>query len=196
MPSKPKPSKADRPKRRKKKTERQLWERRLDGLVREIVLARDGFCVCPSNKHTQIMQPGHLITRGRESVRWDLYNVNCQCSGCNLMHEYYPEIYTNWFIGRFGEDRYGQMVQDSITVSKLTIDQLETLYMNLIEVQKKQERDPKYRPYITQKELVNGLGSYQVDDDPAPHPTGETVQDGTHHRWAELVDAEAVQTVS
>jgi hypothetical protein len=142
--------------KRKKKTPRQLAEIRLDKLVKEIVLMRDGGCVCPSpvKGHQTTRTPGHLISRGKESVKWDLWNVHEQCSGCNARHEYYPEIFTAWFIRKFGGGAYEELESRSYKVAKLTLDDLETLEFELTEILKWQERGKK--AYFTQREILSG----------------------------------------
>ncbi len=158
MPAKPKPEKKIKQKRRKQKTDRQRAEIRLDALVKEIVLLRDGGCVCPPpiKGHTQIRTPGHLISRGKESVKWDLWNVHEQCNGCNARHEHYPEIYTHWFIQKFGGDKYMALVERKERITKLTIDDLESLEFELTEILRKQTNNPNWKPYFTQKQILNG----------------------------------------
>jgi len=159
-PSKPKPEKRVKTKKRKSKTPRQLMEIRLDKLVKQIVVLRDGFCVCPKpeNGHTDVMQPGHIISRGKEAIKWDLRNVHCQCSGCNMRHEHYPEIYINWYIETFGAESWAVLFNDREKVAKLTIDDLERLEFALTEIYKAQEAaqviGKVYKPYFTQKELL------------------------------------------
>jgi len=156
--SKPKPTKKDKPKKRKKKTPRQLAEIRLDLLVKQIVLARDNGCVCPPpiKGHSEVRTPGHIVSRVKESVKWDLFNVHEQCQSCNGRHEYYPEIFTNWFIQNFSADKYMRIVEDSYKVAKLTIDDLETLEYQLTEIQKYQERHTDWKPYYSQKDILTG----------------------------------------
>ncbi len=127
----PKPTKAEKPKRRKKKTARQQLERQLDAIVREIVLKRDGRCVV-CGKVTNL-QCGHLITRTKRSVRWDLKNCNVQCAGCNFYHEHNPHPYTNWFINRYGLEEYQRLFAKSEAIGKYTIDELETMLFELTE---------------------------------------------------------------
>jgi len=158
MPAKPKPLKADRKKsgkKRKKKTERQQLEIDLDNLVKAIVLERDGGCVCPppENGHSRVRQPGHLFTRGHESIKWDLFNVHEQCSSCNGRHVYHTKYYRWWFVDNFGESELNRLDRDARESIKMSIDDLETLYIELIEIQKLQ---PALKPYFTQKEILSG----------------------------------------
>ena len=159
---KPKPAPRIKVKKRKMKTPRQRAEIRLDALVKEIVLDRDGFCVCPPpvNGHTQQRTPGHLISRGKESVKWDLLNVHEQCNGCNARHEHYPEIYTGWFVSNFGKDEYLRLVERSYKIQKMTIEDLETLEFELTEIRKVQEFKrtigESWKPYFTQKQILSG----------------------------------------
>lgn len=158
----PKPEKKVKVKKQRRKTERQKAELRLDALVKEIVLLRDGGCVCPPpiKGHTQIRTPGHIISRGKESVRWDLLNVHEQCNGCNARHEHYPEIYTNWFIGKFESESYKKLVERSYKIRKLTIEDLEELEFQLEEILKIQ-RGTNKKAYFTQNEILDGTWSFK-----------------------------------
>lgn len=156
--SKPKPVKVLRRKTRKKKTNRQLLERQADVLVRDIVLKRDQFCVCPppKNGHGNIRTPGHLISRTRQSLRWSLINTNEQCQSCNFLHEHKPEIYTSWFIREFGSETYQQLVKDAEDVGKLSVEQLQILCNELTEIKARQDIDKDFRPRYSQAEILNG----------------------------------------
>lgn len=155
---KPKPIKAIKSKKRKKKTNRQLLERQADGLVREIVLRRDRFCVCPApkNGHGNVRTPGHLISRTRQSLRWSLLNTNEQCMSCNFLHEHKPEIYTAWFIRTFGAEVYQKLVSEAENVGKLSVEQLQTLCNELTAIIARQEIDKDFVPRYSQSEILNG----------------------------------------
>lgn len=100
----PKPIKTPKVKRIPAAKRRKKLVAQLDKIVSLYVRERDGKCVtCGSIAH---LQCGHLITRAHYAVRWDLWNTHCQCSRCNLLHEYNPHIYTSWFIDRFGLPEY------------------------------------------------------------------------------------------
>jgi hypothetical protein len=71
-----------------KKPSRKTIVRKLDALVKEIVIARDGKCIVCGT--TQNLTPGHLFSRVAYSTRWDLDNVYAQCLNCNFRHESDP----------------------------------------------------------------------------------------------------------
>lgn len=83
----------------------------LDDLVREIIKLRDPACVtCGISRSASGLCVGHLLTRGKHSVRWDLKNCNAQCPPCNGSHEYNPEKYTLWFVKKYGIEEYENLV--------------------------------------------------------------------------------------
>lgn len=134
-------------------------ETKADRLVRDIVMLRDFRCVCPppvKNGHSNVMQPGHLITRGRKYVRWDLLNVHVQCSSCNLLHNHFSEIYTKWFIVEFGEEAYIKLVDDSGRMSKLRTPDLRVLCDELEKILAYQREHPNWRPYFRQMDILSG----------------------------------------
>lgn len=165
MTAKPKPEKKAKGKPRKKKTPRQIIVRDLDTLVREIVFYRDPQAAPLSYqitdayeyavKHSGVDQPGHIISRAKIAVRWDLFNVHKQDANDNLLHEYYPEVYTQWFISNFTPLEYQRMVNDSRVITKYSMDDLETLYIELVEIQKWQEATGK-KAYFSQKDILSG----------------------------------------
>ena len=77
------------------------------------------FC-CGIQKPVKEMQNGHLITRGKYSVRWDEQNAFCQCPGCNIRHEHQPEIMTSKYIDRFTVENYQELVSKSNQIVKYT----------------------------------------------------------------------------
>lgn len=84
---------------------------------------RDGWaCVICGNKEQ--VQNGHLIRRGKKNVRWDEHNCNCQCSRCNYKHNAEPEPYTEWFLLKWGEEIYLDLVKRSREFVDLTAEYL------------------------------------------------------------------------
>lgn len=157
----PKPIKVVRARKgqkRKKASSRVLLERKADALVREIVLDRDGFCVCPAphKGHGNAMQCGHLISRAKKSVRWDLINCSVQCNSCNFIHEHHPHFYTAWFLREFSQDEYERLIEESDEVRKINTDELEALISNLTSIRRRQLDNPKWKPRFTQKQILSG----------------------------------------
>jgi hypothetical protein len=175
---KPKPVKVIRSKKRKKKTNRQLLERQADSLVRDIVLKRDGFCVCPApkNGHGNVRTPGHLISRTRQSLRWSLLNTNEQCTSCNFLHEHKPEIYTSWFIREFGAEAYQQLVEDAENVGKISVEQLQILCNELAAIKAYQGNDKKFVPRYTQEEILSGAWRKEYEQRDTNNPMQEVLQ--------------------
>ena len=163
MNPKPKPVKQVKEKRKyRKKTAKQKTEQALDAIVKEIVLARDNGCVCPSPEsgHSNVRQPGHLISRRARTLRWDLRNVSEQCSSCNLIHNVRPEYYTKWFIESFGQENYAKLVEDG-KPGKLYPYELDELLEQLKLIREKQLSDPKWKPYFSQKDILSGAWRIQ-----------------------------------
>ena len=99
------------------RSERKKLVKKLDKVFSEYIRLRDGYkCVLCGSRIN--IQAGHLITRGKYSTRWDEDNVFAQCRSCNYRHEYQPEIYTSWYIEKFGENRYLDLVEKSNVIVK------------------------------------------------------------------------------
>jgi hypothetical protein len=72
------------------------------------IKVRDGF-VCGLCGSKARLNNSHLISAQLTIIRWDEKNCHCQCSGCNKRHEFYPHIYTNWFIKKYGFEEYERL---------------------------------------------------------------------------------------
>jgi uncharacterized protein YjiS (DUF1127 family) len=105
---------------RRKYTIKRIWQHRtarqklteqLDQLLHDIVILRDKACViCGAN--TQL-QAGHLFTRSYGRVKYDLLNVHCQCRSHNFLHEHKPDIFTKWFLDKFGKQAYDDLYTEA-----------------------------------------------------------------------------------
>lgn len=127
IPAYPKP----KPKpRHHKKTERQRLVEKLDRLTSEIVINRDRKCVTCGV--TRNLSCGHLITRARYGVRWDLQNCAAQCFACNALHESDPEPYKTWFILRYGESALEELKIKS-KLGKFTLFEMKKILADLKE---------------------------------------------------------------
>ena len=112
-------------------TKRQRAVNKADTAFSRYIRARDNWVCFTCGKvgydRDGVMNCGHLITRGKHSVRWDERNAVCQCSGCNCRHEHQPEIFTALWIERHGVDAYHTLVYDSNQVAKRSIDEIDEL---------------------------------------------------------------------
>ena len=128
--------------------------------MREIVILRDGGCVCPAPEkgHTTILQAGHLIPSVKGGVRFDLWNVHCQCSGCNGRHARpsNTHYYTDWFTQKFGLNAYHELCSRSNGKYGLKSQELIELEGQLRLILSKTELDVKWKPYFTQQEILSG----------------------------------------
>lgn len=87
-----------------KRTNRKGLIKELDRVFSLFIRERDGECVTCHKKRD--LTCSHLFSRVAHSTRWDEVNCHCQCRGCNMYHEHNPHIFTNWFIHKFGVDKY------------------------------------------------------------------------------------------
>jgi hypothetical protein len=81
-----------------------------NSLFSQYIRKRDGnVCVlCGSKAH---LTNSHLISAQLTIIRWDEINCSCQCSGCNKRHEFYPHIYTGWFLVKHGVEEYHRLCE-------------------------------------------------------------------------------------
>jgi hypothetical protein len=115
--------------KRRKKTVRKYLIEKLDSIVSEYIRLRDGKCVVCNSKDD--LTNGHLFSRGSYSLRWDIRsdgNCHCQCLICNFKHEYDAYPYTNWYIKKFGMDRYDELHREYMQITKFTDSDLVDIY--------------------------------------------------------------------
>lgn len=106
-------------------TKRKKLVSKLDKVFSLYIRNRDKKCVTCGK--TEGLTNGHLITRAKYSVRWSEVNSNCQCRGCNMLHEYQPERYTNWFLNKYGLKKYQSLILESNKIKKYSDTELEGL---------------------------------------------------------------------
>jgi len=118
MKSMPKPTKADRPKKRKVKTNRQKLILEISNLCREITIWRDG-CTCvlsgvDGGRCNDVSQWGHVIPQGASGyLKHNLSNSFRQCGSHNKLHTNNQLIYLNWYRHKFGNLAFDMLTEAS-----------------------------------------------------------------------------------
>ena len=119
---------------RRKISKRKSIVRKLDKIVSLIIRKTTPYCVVCGT--TEYLQNGHMFSRMAYNTRWDISkdgNCHTQCRGCNLRHERDFYHYSNWYIEKFGKDKYDVLHRRYRTVNKFSTPQLEDLYLELKE---------------------------------------------------------------
>jgi hypothetical protein len=95
-----KPVKEKKKKKKRSKSERKTLEALLWKLTADFVKKRDACCVtCGATEGLTI---SHWIKAGKQQLRYDVTNCNCQCSTCNNTHNYYTYHYDNYMLRTYG----------------------------------------------------------------------------------------------
>jgi len=109
-----------------------LLAKRLDGEHSRFIRSRDRACVVCGK--TRDLECGHLFTRGARSTRWDTEddgNCHAQCHDCNMMHEWDPSPFVNWYQQKFGMAAYDALLRRHNTVCHMNRELIEA---KLVEV--------------------------------------------------------------
>lgn len=148
MVSKPKPS---------RKLSKGKLKKKAHAVLRDIVILRDGGCVCPPpiKGHSKILQAGHVIPGTKGGTYFDLFNVHCQCSSCNSRHVRYEKYYVGFVVETFGEAEYLRLCRDSEN-DGLKSYEIEEIIVQLSAIHEKQKSNPSFKPYFTQAEILSG----------------------------------------
>jgi len=133
---KPKPTKADRPKKTPRpKNRRKILESQLEDICKAIVFWRDGAeCVerfIDGNRCGGGIQWGHYIPRQQSGwLKYEIGNTFCQCRNHNNLHDKGSQTMAAWFGGVFGVNAQMKMEVERDAhrgKSQRTIQELEEL---------------------------------------------------------------------
>ena len=108
-------------------SERTSLIKKLDDVVREIVLLRDSECITCGSR--QNLTAGHYLRRRHLTVRWDLLNVHAQCWECNSGDDF--GRYVAAMLGRFDADKIEELVARSRVDYKFTNAELQDMLVEL-----------------------------------------------------------------
>ena len=116
---------------------------KLDDIVSKIIRLQEPMCVICGSKDK--LGNSHLFSRKNFSLRWDIRpdgNCHTGCWPCNFKHssrDSYP--YTNWYVKKFGQDRFDALHAEWQVVTIVKQFQLEILKDNLTKVLKELQHD-------------------------------------------------------
>ena len=112
-------------KKRVKKPSLPKLMKKADKIFSEWIRNRDQHCVLCGT--TYQLCNGHLVKRGKHSTRFDEKNCNCLCKRCNFRDEFDHDIYVSWFLKKYGEEEYQDLVKRGHTIKKFNRYELEEL---------------------------------------------------------------------
>lgn len=110
-----------------KESKRKTLVKSLDKIFSVYIRLKYGHCVVCLKREG--LQCGHLFSRVAYSTRWDEDNAFGQCAGCNLRHEHDPYPLTNYFLKRFGQDKYDELYRRHKKIKKHTDQDLQKLIL-------------------------------------------------------------------
>lgn len=125
----------------RKKSDKEKIRDKIHAVMRDIRLETEKCCVICGASPPAILQLGHLITRKRASVRFDLSNTHIQCKDCNFKHNKNPEIYTRWWIEKYNLEEYNDLVSRSRMTKKYTTVELQEMLAEFKAILKNMRND-------------------------------------------------------
>jgi len=119
-------------KKKKKKSSRKILRKQLDKIWAEIVKDRAGNkCERKTCKKTTYLNAHHIFSRSNLSVRWDLNNGVCLCSGHHTLNNFSAHKAPIWFIEWLKQERgiewYNELRLKANQIKKWTDTDLELL---------------------------------------------------------------------
>jgi hypothetical protein len=106
---------------------------------RDTLLGQTFICIsCGKEFPISKMQAGHLFTvKGYQHLRFNEFNVNGQCSGCNGFNKNHQIWYAINLKEKIGENNYSQLLNDAVDRpekdwTREELEQLKQHYKNLI----------------------------------------------------------------
>ena len=130
----PKPTKEDRPKKKRKKSPRTLLKERVIRAFSQFVRLNEsdesgtGACItCGTLRYYKAAHAGHFVRCGKEATRFDERNVHFQCPECNTYREG-----ERWKFGKWLQEHYYEGLPEELEAKALerkcwTIEELEGL---------------------------------------------------------------------
>ena len=111
--------------------------RKLDKIFSLLVRKR-GYCQKCNLTEDSKLQCAHIHSRSRLSVRWDLMNAFCLCSGCHIFWAHkHPIEFAEFTRKQLGDYNYAQLITRANSIKKWTIPEMQNLLVVLTDEYKK-----------------------------------------------------------
>ena len=119
--------------KRRRKSERWGWFKKLDDLLRVIVKERDKICQRCGKDYD--LQDAHIFSRRCLSTRWNTANHILLCKRCHIFwaHPNGP-AFTLWIVDKIGMDELRALETNSTMVVHWKNPELENIYNGLIDM--------------------------------------------------------------
>ena len=88
----------------------------------------------------------HIHGRRKKSVRWDLMNAVCMCSGCHRTMTENPTTFVKWLSQYFGENHLEILQEKANGILKTNDSVRKEVAKHYREEYRKLEQDPEYKP--------------------------------------------------
>lgn len=112
-----------------RKHTRKSLTNKLDKICSEII--RKNPCArCGESQYDKI-QCAHIFSRTYRSVRWYLGNMIPLCASCHFWGHKNPILFTEFVKVCLGDEQYEILKSIATPISKFTLDELETIYIEL-----------------------------------------------------------------
>lgn len=117
----------------KKRKPHKTWENKLDAIFSKVVRKR-GYCARCKKVEYEKLQCSHIHTRTKMSVRWDLENALCLCSGCHAYWWHKHLVDAAEFAREYlGEAKYMALLYRANAIKKWTLEEMSQWYSALQE---------------------------------------------------------------
>jgi len=118
-----------RPKKRTPQQKKRELINKIHNVMRDIAIKIHPYCVCCGAE--DVLQGGHFIpTKASSNVRFDLINVNTQCSRCNLIHRSNTMPYVRWFLDYYGRQAMDELAEKAKTTKSWKMYELENILID------------------------------------------------------------------
>ena len=116
----------------KKRDPLETWKNKCDDIFSKVIRKR-GYCEWPCCSKVENLQCSHIYPRDLWSVRWDLKNAFCFCSGCHKFRWHlFPSTAIEVAKLLLGEHEYAELTFRARTLKlDLTVEELQEKYKEL-----------------------------------------------------------------